>query len=99
MIKHFVTPTVAWYLAKRILGPFLLAVAAFTLMKVVGRDIWIGVWSQNFGAQRFYERRGYAKVGEYGFQVGGTTDHEFILKKDAAAFAAERDAAKAADLA
>jgi ribosomal protein S18 acetylase RimI-like enzyme len=47
------------------------------------RDIWIGVWSENFGAQRFYERHGFAKVGDYGFQVGSTTDHEFILKRRA----------------
>lgn len=36
MIKRFVTPTVAWYLAKRILGPFLLALAAFTLIQLIG---------------------------------------------------------------
>lgn len=45
------------------------------------RDIWIGVWSENFGAQRFYGRQGFSKVGEYGFRVGGTVDHEFILRR------------------
>ncbi|MCH1922539.1 GNAT family N-acetyltransferase, partial [Shewanella sp. A3A] len=30
------------------------------------RDVWIGVWSENFGAQRFYARRGFEKVGGYG---------------------------------
>ncbi|MFM8819857.1 MAG: GNAT family N-acetyltransferase [Phenylobacterium sp.] len=44
-------------------------------------DIWIGVWSENFGAQRFYARRGFEKVGEYGFPVGPTVDHEFILRR------------------
>lgn len=44
-------------------------------------DIWIGVWSENFGAQRFYERRGFGKVGEYGFHVGNTIDREFILRR------------------
>jgi diamine N-acetyltransferase len=43
--------------------------------------IYIGVWSENYGAQRFYERYGFSKVGEYGFPVGGTVDHEFILKR------------------
>lgn len=43
--------------------------------------IYIGVWSENFGAQRFYERYGFSKVGEYGFRVGNTVDHEFILKR------------------
>lgn len=45
------------------------------------RDIWIGVWSENHGAQRFYARHGFTKVGEYGFRVGGTVDHEFILRR------------------
>jgi diamine N-acetyltransferase len=43
--------------------------------------LYIGVWSKNFGAQRFYARYGFAKVGEYGFPVGKTVDHEFILKR------------------
>jgi ribosomal protein S18 acetylase RimI-like enzyme len=54
------------------------------------RDVWIGVWSENYGAQRFYTRRGFEKVGEYGFVVGGQTDHEFILKKPAASFSHTR---------
>jgi diamine N-acetyltransferase len=49
-------------------------------------DVWIGVWSENFGAQRFYERQGFVKVGEYGFEVGETTDLEFILKRSAESF-------------
>lgn len=47
------------------------------------RDLWLGVWSENFGAQRFYARRGFEKVGEYGFRVGRTVDHEFILRRSA----------------
>lgn len=47
------------------------------------RDLWIGVWSENHGAQRFYLRHGFAKVGDYGFKVGSTTDHEFILRRRA----------------
>lgn len=45
--------------------------------------LWIGVWSENHGAQRFYERQGFEKVGEYGFRVGGTIDREFILRRAA----------------
>ena len=51
------------------------------------RDVWIGVWSENHSALRFYQRNGFAKVGEYGFRVGEQLDHEFILKKPAASFA------------
>jgi ribosomal protein S18 acetylase RimI-like enzyme len=48
------------------------------------RTLWIGVWSENFGAQRFYARYGFERVGEYEFIVGGTHDHEFILRRSAA---------------
>ena len=50
------------------------------------RDLWIGVWSENHGAQRFYQRAGFEKVGEYGFKVGSTTDREFILRRSADRF-------------
>lgn len=50
------------------------------------RDIWIGVWSENHGAQRFYGRQGFEKAGEYGFKVGRTTDQEFILRRRAETF-------------
>ena len=46
------------------------------------RRIWIGVYSENFGAQRFYTRRGWEKVGEYHFAVGNVRDLEFILRRD-----------------
>jgi ribosomal protein S18 acetylase RimI-like enzyme len=46
--------------------------------------LYVGVWSENFGAQRFYARYGFEKVGEYGFPVGGTVDLEFILKRSRA---------------
>jgi GNAT superfamily N-acetyltransferase len=51
------------------------------------RDVWIGVWSENRGAQRFYGREGFEMAGEYGFQVGRTVDHEFILRRRAESFA------------
>ena len=45
--------------------------------------MWIGVWSENHGARRFYARHGFKKVGEYGFHVGDTIDQEYILRRDA----------------
>ncbi len=51
------------------------------------RTVWIGVWSENHGAQRFYVREGFEKVGEYGFKVGKTLDLEFILRRTAAQYA------------
>jgi ribosomal protein S18 acetylase RimI-like enzyme len=43
--------------------------------------LYVGVWSLNYGAQRFYGRYGFAQVGEYGFRVGKTVDRELILRR------------------
>ncbi len=45
------------------------------------RRIWLGVWSGNDRAQRFYARRGFATVGEYTFLVGETRDQELIMRR------------------
>ena len=45
------------------------------------RTLWIGVWSGNLGAQRFYARHGFVHVGDYEFPVGRVRDHEFILRR------------------
>lgn len=45
------------------------------------RTLWIGVWSGNHGAQRFYARHGFERVGEYEFPVGRVRDREFILRR------------------
>lgn len=47
------------------------------------RTLWIGVWSENLGAQRLYQRMGFEKVGEYEFPVGRVRDREFILRRNA----------------
>ncbi|AKC87332.1 GNAT family N-acetyltransferase [Pseudoxanthomonas suwonensis] len=49
------------------------------------RTLWVGVWSENLGAQRFYARHGFGKVGTYEFPVGRVRDLEFILRRQAAA--------------
>ena len=45
------------------------------------RTLWISVWSENAGAQRFYARYGFEKAGEYEFPVGRVRDHEFIYRR------------------
>lgn len=45
------------------------------------RTLWIGVWSENHGAQRLYARHGFEHVGDYDFIVGNIRDHEFILRR------------------
>lgn len=45
------------------------------------RTLWIGVWSENLGAQRLYARHGFSLAGEYEFPVGKTRDRELILRR------------------
>jgi ribosomal protein S18 acetylase RimI-like enzyme len=63
-------------------GSLLLNAALDWLEKDGPRPLWIGVWSENFGAQKLYGRLGFEKVGEYHFPVGETRDLEFILRRD-----------------
>ncbi len=58
------------------LGARLMDVALGWLAEQSCSPLYIGVWSENQGAQRFYGRYGFVKVGEYGFPVGKTVDHE-----------------------
>ena len=63
------------------LGSHLLAETLAWLEKDGPRTLWIGVWSENFGAQGLYERHGFKVVGTYKFVVGKTQDHEFIMRR------------------
>lgn len=63
------------------LGSRLFDTALQWLLREGPRTLWIGVWSQNFGAQRFYARHGFEKVGSYEFPVGRVRDLEFILRR------------------
>ena len=62
-------------------GSRLLNTAQDWLEKDGPRTLWIGVWSENLGAQKLYGRIGFAKVGDYVFPVGATRDLEFILRR------------------
>ena len=55
--------------------------AALEWLDAYYAPLYIGVWSKNHGAQRFYARYGFVQVGEYGFPVGKTVDRELILKR------------------
>ncbi|MXP15593.1 GNAT family N-acetyltransferase [Altererythrobacter confluentis] len=46
-----------------------------------GRDaIQLSVYSENFGAQRFYQRYGFARIADIHFQVGSQLDEEFLYE-------------------
>jgi ribosomal protein S18 acetylase RimI-like enzyme len=40
----------------------------------------LSVFSENFGAQRFYERHGFTKVADIDFWVGNHRDDEFLYE-------------------
>jgi ribosomal protein S18 acetylase RimI-like enzyme len=40
----------------------------------------LSVYSENFGAQRFYQRYGFAKIADITFQVGDHFDPEFLYE-------------------
>jgi len=63
------------------LGSRLMDAALEWLERDGPRRLWIGVWSGNLAAQRFYRRLGFEKVGEYAFEVGSIRDREFIMRR------------------
>ncbi len=63
------------------IGRQLMAVALDWLAAAQYRPLYVGVWSENFGAQRFYARYGFVKIGEYDFPVGTHLDREFIFRQ------------------
>lgn len=46
-----------------------------------GHDaIQLSVWAENYGAQRFYQRYGFAKIKDIEFWVGEQCDEEFLYE-------------------
>lgn len=62
-------------------GTLLLKTALDWLERDGPRTLWIGVWSENYGAQRFYARHGFEIVGDYSFMVGDHADYELITRR------------------
>lgn len=42
--------------------------------------VQLSVYSENYGAQRFYQRYGFGKIADIGFWVGEQRDHEFLYE-------------------
>lgn len=52
---------------------------ALSHARVHGHDaMLLSVYSENYGAQRFYQRHGFAKLADITFQVGNHIDPEFL---------------------
>ena len=43
--------------------------------------IQLSVWAENQGAQKFYQRYGFAKIADISFWVGNHRDDEFLYEK------------------
>ena len=63
------------------IGRALMDAAMAWLLQDGPRTLWLSVWSENFGAQRFYARYGFEFAGEYEFIVGAQRDHEFMYRR------------------
>lgn len=68
------------------LGKALFWIVMDWLQSAGPRDVWIGVWSENHRALRFYDHQGFEKAGEYDFSVGQAIDLEFILRRTGDSF-------------
>lgn len=58
---------------------------ALTWLAADRRPVWLGVWSLNHRAQRFYARYGFEKMGEFDYPVGETIDREWAMRRAAGA--------------
>lgn len=45
------------------------------------KTMWLGVWEENFKAQKVYERLGYVRVGEHDFVMGECVQTDWIMSK------------------
>jgi len=43
--------------------------------------IWLGVWENNFAAQKFYQAMGFKEVGDHVFHLGTESQRDLILEK------------------
>lgn len=43
--------------------------------------LWLGVWEENFKAQKVYKKMGFMKVGSHDFVMGSCVQTDWILSK------------------
>ena len=43
-------------------------------------NIYLSVYSENYGAQRLYRRRGFEKILDYKYMVGAHSDPEWVMQ-------------------
>ncbi|GME28313.1 acyl-n-acyltransferase protein [Neofusicoccum parvum] len=45
------------------------------------KNMWLGVWEENFSAMKAYEAWGYKKVGSHDFVIGTVVQTDYIMTK------------------
>ena len=45
------------------------------------RNIWLGVWEENYKAQKVYEKLGYSVIGDHDFTIGEVVQTDLIMCK------------------
>lgn len=72
------------YIDKPYLGKGIAPLLMTEMMKIPSmqqaKTIYLGVWENNSRAQKFYQKYGFEKIGEYDYPVGNHIDREWIMK-------------------
>lgn len=46
------------------------------------RYVWLGVWQENPGAVRFYERHGFTIFGEHPYYIGSDRQMDWMMRRE-----------------
>ena len=63
------------------IGSALMQACLTTAHSLECHDIWLGVWEQNPRAILFYERWGFATVGEHKFTLGSDIQRDLLMSR------------------
>lgn len=62
------------------IGHKLMELCIDTAREQGSKVLWLGVWENNSGAVRFYERWGFKKFGEHIFQLGTDAQTDWLMR-------------------
>ena len=65
----------------RKVGHLLLEKAAETAGSLGKGSVWLGVWEENRGAIRFYERNGFIPFGTHVFMLGTDAQNDILMRR------------------
>lgn len=64
------------------LGKILLELGIKRAKELQKKRVWLGVWENNFAAQKFYQYMGFKKFTSHKFVMGDSIQTDYILKKE-----------------